>query len=492
MLLITEREIIKEELLFLLENGEILLSSQRYDEFLEKLIDIITRIKDENLPIYRFLEYFQRIILILKEVDEKSLEILDLLIMVLDLLKDYEEEIEDMRFEEIDIETYLLQSSRQVLNLNGVIIKNLSILNLLDKNKLKYFLKNDELNLKIFDELKDVNQIDLVLSPLNEFIVQKVRTKTDKPIVIVSEKTDENVDKFENIFYTSNKLDEDEFYESLVQIINTYKCKYIQEKINSIKDLKPLSDTIIKLQNLDENASLREISNIISKDIALSTKLVSIVNKPFFGVVKEISSVKQAITFLGKEKTLAYAFSLGISENLGADLNYYKINEDKFHKINFLRLKLASWWVRKVNFSDFVVISAVAMLGGIGKIFLNSIIDNLDTIQKEKFSILVDFDRLFAENEVLNTSTEVISAYLLTKWNFSSELVNSILYANNIEDSSNEMKRLAIMNYVIFNTFDLNDEIDDKIVQNMVDFLNEMNFDSSLYLEAIKKIKEIQ
>ena len=492
MLLITEREIIKEELLFLIENGEILLSSQRYDEFLEKLIDILVRFKDEKFPIYRFLEYFQKIIVILKKIDEVNYDILDLLIMALDRLKDFEKDIEEMTFENIEIDTFLLQSSRQNLNLNSIIIQNLSVLNLIDKNKLKYFLQNEKLNVKIFTELKDTNHIDLVLAPLNEFIIEKVRSKIDKPIVVLSEKTDENVDKFENIFYISNKFDEDEFYDSLIQVMNSYKCKYIQQEIDSIKDLKPLSDTIIKLQNLEENASLREISNIISKDIGLSTKLVSIVNKPFFGVSKEISSVNQAITFLGKEKTLAYAFSLGISENLGADLSYYKINEDKFHKINFLRLKLASLWVRKINFSDFVIISAAAMLGGIGKIFLNSIIDNLDTIQKEKFSILVDFDRLFAENEVLNTSTEVISAYLLTKWNFSCELVNSILYANNIEDASNEMKRLAIMNYVIFNTFDLNDEIDDKIVQNMVDFLNEMNFDSSLYLEAIKKIKEIQ
>jgi len=489
MLLITEREIIKEEILFLIENGEILLSSQRYDEFLEKLIDILS-ILDENLSLYRFLEYFQKIIVILKEIDEINYDILDLLIMALDKLKDFEDDIEEMTFENIEIDTYLLQSSRQILSLNNLIIKNLSILNLLEKDKLKYFLQNDKLNIKIFTELKNTNTIDLVLAPLNEFIIQKIRQKTDKPIVIVSEQNDENVDKFENIFYISNKLDEDEFYESLIQILNSYKCKYIQQKIESIKDLKPLSDTIIKLQNLDENASLREISNIISKDIALSTKLVSIVNKPFFGVVKEISSVNQAITFLGKEKTLAYAFSLGISENLGIDLTHYKIDEDKFNKINFLRLQLATLWYRKINFSDFIIISSAAMLGNIGKIFLNSILDDLDSIQKERFSILVDFDRLFAENEVLETSTELISAHLLTKWSFSSRLVDSILYSNNIQKAPNEIKHLAIANYIIFNTFDLNDEIDDKIVKNMVEFLAEMNFDSNLYLNAIEKIKD--
>jgi len=490
MLLISQREIIKEELLFLIEKGEILLSSQRYDEFLEKLIDILSILKEESLPIYRFLEYFQKIIVILKEVKNINYDILDLLIMALDRLKDFEDDIEEMSFENIEIDTYLLQSSRQVLSLNNLIIKNLSILNLLQKDKLKYFLKNDKLNLQIFTELKDSDKIDLVLAPLNEAIIKKVRTITNKPIIIVSDQDNLNIDNYEDVYYISNKLDEDEFNESLIQIINSYKCKYIQQKIESIKELKPLSETITKLQNLDENASLREIANIISKDIALSTKLVSIVNKPFFGVAKEISSVNQAITFLGKEKTLAYAFSLSISDNLGIDLEYYGLSEDKFNKINFLRLKLASLWYRKINFSDYIIISSAAMLGNIGKIFLNSVVNELDTLQKEKFDILVNFDRLFAENEVLETSTELITSHLLTKWNFSSELVDSILYANNIDNAPNEIKQLAIVNYVIFNTFDLNDEIDEKVVKNMKDFLDEMNFDSKLYIQAIEKIKE--
>ena len=490
MLLLTQRDIIKENLLFLIENGELLLSSQRYDEFLEKIIEILSILQDSSLSIYRYLEIFQKIVIILKENDIDNYEVLDILIMALDMLKEYENDIDEMLFENIEIDTFLLQSSRQILSLNKLIVKNLSILNLLEKNKLKYFLKNDDLKLQIFTELKDTNKIDLVLSPLNEFIIAKIRKKTDKPIIVVSEKTDENLDKFDNIFYISNKLDEDEFNESLIQILNSYECEYIKEQIDAIKNLKPLSDTITKLQNLDENASLREISNIISKDIGLSTKLVYIVNKPFFGVSKEISSVNQAITFLGKEKTLAYAFSLGISENLGIDLKYYNIDESKFNKINFLRLQLASKWFRKVNFSNFVVISSAAMLGNIGKLFLNQIIDNITTEEQERFKNLIKFDRLFAENHILQTSTELITAHLLTKWNFSRELIDSILYANNIQKAPNDIKHLSIANYVIFNTFDLNDEIDDKIVKNMAEFLDEMNFDSKLYIQAIEKIKE--
>jgi len=490
MLFISQREIIKEHLLFILENGELLLSSKRYNELLEKIIDILNLLENKTLSLYRFLELFNNILIILETKRDilEAGDVLDFLIMAIDSLKSQENEIYEMEFENIVLDTFLLQSSRQMLTINETIIKNLSILNLLKKDTLEYFIKNDELNIKIFKELKDVNKIDLILAPFNEFIIQKIRKKTDKPIVVISNNNDgENLDNFKNIYFLSNKMDKDELNESLIQIIHTYQCNYIKNKIDEIDTLPPLNDTIIKLKNITEDISLRKISNIISKDIGLSTKLVSIVNKPFFGVVKEITSVNQAITFLGKEKTLAFALNLGISDYLNIKLDNYELSEDKFNKINFLRLKLATLWYRKINFSDFITISSAAMLGNIGKLFLNPIIDELD---KEKFKTLLKFDRLFAEKEILNTSTEEISANLLTHWGFSNELINSIYYANNIDNSLPEIRHLAIANYVIFNTFDLNDEIDDKTVQNMADFLKEMNFDSSLYLKAIEKIKE--
>jgi len=490
MLFMSQREVIKENLLFLLENGELLLSSKRYQEVLEKIVDILELLDRETIPLYRFLEIFKDIILILeikKEIKNFG-DILDFFIMALDNLKEFEDEIYDMDFEKIKIDTFLLQSSKQIAIINSSIVETLSILNLLKKDNLIYFLKNENLNIKIFKELKAIDKIDIILTPFNKTIIEKVRKKTDKPIIVISNNNEnESLENFENVYFVSNKMDEDEFNKTILEVFHTYQCEYIRSKVFELKKLKPLGETIIKLKNLPEDTSLRDISSIISKDIGLSTKLVSFVNKPFFGVIKEISSVQQAITFLGKEKTLAYSFSLAITEHLGIKLNNYNLTENRFNKINLLRLQLASLWYRRVNFNDFITISSAAMLGNIGKLFLNHIIDYLD---KEKFQTLLKIDRVFAENEVLKTTTEEITANLLTHWGFSNKLIDSIYYSNNIEKAMSDTKHLAIANYVIFKTFDLNEKIDDKIVKNMVDFLNEMNFDSTLYLKAIKKIKE--
>ena len=489
MLLMSDREFLKEKIYYIVENGEILLSSQRYDELLEIIIDILKVLeKQKNISLYRYFDLFKDVLTILRV---KDVDVTDLLITSLDILSAYEGQIDEMEFENIEIDTFVLQSAKHAIFIKKEQYESLSVLNLYQKDRLLYFLKHDDLNLKIFTELKNSGKIDIVIAPLNEKIIQKIRRKTDKPIAVISDKKVciKEIEKYDNIYFISDKLDDDDFYEELLQILNTYHCKYIKN-ISDEFEIKPLSDTIVKLRDLGENASLREISAIISKDIALSTKIVSYVNRPFFGVTKEINAVNQAITFLGKEKTLAYVFGQGVRDCLGVDLSFYKINEDQFCKINYLRSQLATHWYKNVNFSEFIIVSSAAMLGAIGKIYLNKALKEIDSINQEKFDTYLQFDRLFAEKEALGVSSEEISAMLLNKWGFSNELVNSIYYASDIESSPMEYKHLAIANYVIFNTFDLNEEIDMKIVKNLADFLNEMNFDSSLYLKAIEKIKD--
>ncbi|NPA55678.1 MAG: HDOD domain-containing protein [Epsilonproteobacteria bacterium] len=491
MLLMAHREIIKEHLLFLIENAELLLSSKRYDEILEKLVEALHYLHYKHISLYRFLDLFQKIVILLdlkKDTLHDIGDILDFLIMAIDELKEYEDEIYEMDFEKIKLDTFLLQSSRQIFTFKRIIVNNLNILNLLEEAHINKTLREYLKNINFITDLNTKEHFDLVLAPCHKSVIKKIREKTDAPIAVILDNKREDLDEFQHIYYISDKFDETELVEHLTHIVHTYQCRCVSEKINNLDFLEPLSDTVIKLQKLDENASLREISNIISKDIALSVKLVSFVNKPYFGVVKEITSASQAVTFLGREKTLAYIFSMDINDKLGnLNLQNYGISEEKFNRINFLRLELANLWYRKVNFSDFIVVSSAAMLGNIGKIFLDSLITDTN---KEEFRKLVSIDRLFAENEILETSTEEVTASLLTYWRFSNELVDSIKYVNNISDALGEMKHLAIVNYVIFNTFDMNDEIDDEVVNNMADFLKEMNFNEALYLDAINKMKE--
>ena len=161
------------------------------------------------------------------------------------------------------------------------------------------------------------------------------------------------------------------------------------------------------------------------------------------------------------------------------------MSSDEFMKINLQRMQLAINWFSKVSFKDLSTISTAAMVGGIGKIIANRKISSLKN--KDEFKELLKIDRIFAENEIIDTTSEEITANILRHWGFNSILVDSIFYSQNLVDAPNDIKHLAIANYVIYHTFDKSSQIDEDIVNLMADFLKEMNFDKNLYLNAIKR-----
>jgi len=75
--------------------------------------------------------------------------------------------------------------------------------------------------------------------------------------------------------------------------------------------LQTLTELLVKLQNPDIEAD--ELSTTINQDVALSYKLLRLINSAFFGLPREVSSTQQAIVMLGQNKIKTWASLLGLS-----------------------------------------------------------------------------------------------------------------------------------------------------------------------------------
>jgi len=62
-----------------------------------------------------------------------------------------------------------------------------------------------------------------------------------------------------------------------------------------------LPEVFIQLNNLtqDPNSTVADIANIIESDIGLTTRLLQIVNSPFYGFPSNIDSISRAVTIIG-------------------------------------------------------------------------------------------------------------------------------------------------------------------------------------------------
>jgi diguanylate cyclase (GGDEF)-like protein len=114
--------------------------------------------------------------------------------------------------------------------------------------------------------------------------------------------------------------------------------------MHSHKDLKDLSNKIGKLPTLpgvamqivqamrSETPDSREISEIISSDASLSAEVLKAVNSPFYGLLNKVTSVHQAMLYLGLNtvRNLALSFSLlrGLAKKQGSPFDYIQFSKD--------------------------------------------------------------------------------------------------------------------------------------------------------------------
>jgi two-component system, cell cycle response regulator len=87
--------------------------------------------------------------------------------------------------------------------------------------------------------------------------------------------------------------------------------KNISKKIGRLPTLPGVAMKILQAMSQD-TPDIREISEIISLDAPLSAKVLKMVNSPFYGLSNKITSVHQAMMYLGLNtvKNLALSFSL--------------------------------------------------------------------------------------------------------------------------------------------------------------------------------------
>jgi HD-like signal output (HDOD) protein len=79
------------------------------------------------------------------------------------------------------------------------------------------------------------------------------------------------------------------------------KCPSIREEIAGKNDLLALPDVVIEILELTskDEISIDHLSSAVSKDPALTGRLLKIANSPFYGLSQQVVSIQQAVMVLG-------------------------------------------------------------------------------------------------------------------------------------------------------------------------------------------------
>ncbi len=208
--------------------------------------------------------------------------------------------IEKLDLEEISEGKFIL------LRCNKKILKE-KILEVLDfKNIIIEITLND-----LDEEMKNCLKINgQKVSKIVLFLSKEDFDNLEKDILDYVDIISTNYENFELLKNISKKkliknVNKREEFEKVKNYADYFEGFFFEEpKIIKDKTLSPYETTLITLINKLSNpdVEISEIEKIIKSDINLTINFLKFVNSPIFGLVKEITSIRQALTILGIKK----------------------------------------------------------------------------------------------------------------------------------------------------------------------------------------------
>lgn len=203
--------------------------------------------------------------------------------------------------------------------------------------------------------------------------------------------------------------------------------KEIEKIIKEIDRLKPVSYIRDKIMEIISNpdSSLAELVGIVKYDQSMTANLLRICNSAYFGLAKKITSVKQAVAYLGIDKVASLAMMGNSADNFREAQAGYDLTEGELWRYSVSSALMAQDLAEKRHLNNVSLIFTSALLKDIGKVILNTYVkDSFEAINKAVQDNGLTF--LDAEKEVIGIDHAELGARVAEQWNFSPAMVNII------------------------------------------------------------------
>ncbi len=214
--------------------------------------------------------------------------------------------------------------------------------------------------------------------------------------------------------------------------------KNVFEKIKQSTHLPQLPQVMLKLVKAcgNDKVNSEELTDIISTDPSLTTKLLQIIGSPFVNLPREVNNIKTAVVYLGLDtiRNIAISSSAMHFFSLSKQLPEFDITQFWYHsyKCGVIAREIA----RENNFSDPDEFFLGGLLHDIGRLVL------MQTFPKEYQTILQTADSekqmLNREMDLFGADTPQISALLFSHWNLNPLTSDAVLFINEPVDKIQE------------------------------------------------------
>ncbi len=201
----------------------------------------------------------------------------------------------------------------------------------------------------------------------------------------------------------------------------------LKDIVSSIDTLPSLPNVYAKLQEKirEPEVSLDDIGEIISQDIAMTAKILQLVNSAFFGLYQTVESPARAVKLLGLDTVKALVLVTQIFSESKVETDYFSVQNLLAHSmtVGTLSKKIAE---SETDEKEIINNSYIAgLLHDVGKLILVSKMEAYYTdavllARKEHIPLRQ------AEKRIFQATHCDMGAYLIGLWGFPSDIVEAI------------------------------------------------------------------
>ncbi len=214
------------------------------------------------------------------------------------------------------------------------------------------------------------------------------------------------------------------------------------QKITQIATLPEVTAKIIQVVE-DPRSTAKDLKEIIKHDVALSTKILKVVNSAFYGLPRQISSVDRAIVLLG----------LSTVKNIAIATSMVKLFKGKSLSKKFTPRDL---WCHSLACGVFCkLISEVRGIENTDEVFVAGLIHDLGLLAEhqaypDKLPIIIDKASeeqrsiLEVEEEMLGANHQEFGSALAVKWKFPPLFQLATGYHHNPLDAAKQYMEVSL------------------------------------------------
>ncbi|MGB9730800.1 MULTISPECIES: HDOD domain-containing protein [Calditerrivibrio] len=192
-------------------------------------------------------------------------------------------------------------------------------------------------------------------------------------------------------------------------------------KIDNIPPLPVIAQELLKLTRNDET-SMKKIIDKIKTDQGISSKVLKLVNSPFYALKKEITSIDQAAILIGTSTIKNIVLSISIEEFYKKNFSLYGTTGGKLWEHSHHTATISELIARKLKMDTDSAYLA-GLMHDIGKVVL------VDFLVKE-------VKKPDDEKQQTGLTHSEVAAFVLEKWNIAKQIINSVLNHHTMTDNN--------------------------------------------------------